>query len=210
MSTFINGLFPGELTPNTTVAGSVDIFENIWPTPHNTIQMAEQACADSNSGAYWERAGTIGLGAFQNARTNSLLPVTHLAKITGNSILQNIHNQFQMMLMASIIPYSERYHIQETLYPEPFSLLKYQTGEEYKAHYDGGHSSVPRIVSAIGYLNDDFEGGELEFPNFKIKIKPQAGMLILFPSNFSYAHIAHPVTKGTKYAMVTWMRDTQV
>jgi predicted 2-oxoglutarate/Fe(II)-dependent dioxygenase YbiX len=66
-----------------------------------------------------------------------------------------------------------------------------------------------RVVSAILYLNDDYEGGHLEFPNFGIKIKPQAGMLILFPSNYAYTHAAHPVTKGTKYALVTWIRDRQ-
>ena len=69
--------------------------------------------------------------------------------------------------------------------------------------------TIGRSVSAICYLNDDYEGGELEFVNFKLKIKPQAGMMILFPSNFAYMHIAHPVTSGTKYAMVTWIRDRQ-
>ena len=43
--------------------------------------------------------------------------------------------------------------------------------------------------------------------NFDIKIKPQPGMLILFPSNFAYTHIAHPVTSGSKYALVTWIKD---
>jgi predicted 2-oxoglutarate/Fe(II)-dependent dioxygenase YbiX len=64
-----------------------------------------------------------------------------------------------------------------------------------------------RALSAICYLNDDYEGGEIEFPEFKVKIKPEAGMLILFPSNFAYKHTAYPVTKGTKYALVTWIHD---
>jgi predicted 2-oxoglutarate/Fe(II)-dependent dioxygenase YbiX len=57
------------------------------------------------------------------------------------------------------------------------------------------------------YLNDDYEGGEVEFVNFGIKIKPQPGMLLLFPSTYPYAHIAHPVTSGVKYAIVTWIHD---
>jgi hypothetical protein len=207
MSLFINGFFPGELTPSTTVAGCIDIFENVWPNPDNTIKMAEEACSDPNSGVFWERAGTIGQGAFQNARTNSILSVTSLAKITNNPALQNIHNQFYMMLLSAVIPYSKKYGIQETLYPEDFGLLKYQDGQEYRSHYDGGSSMVPRIVTALCYLNGDYEGGELEFPNFKIKIKPEPGMLILFPSNYTYTHVAHPVTNGTKYSLVTWLRD---
>jgi predicted 2-oxoglutarate/Fe(II)-dependent dioxygenase YbiX len=60
------------------------------------------------------------------------------------------------------------------------------------------------------YLNDDYSGGELEFRNFQLKISPKKGMLLLFPSNFAYAHIAHPVTSGTKYAFVTWLHDRPI
>lgn len=208
MTIKVNGLFPGELIPSETVAGCIDIFENVWPVPQQTISMVEQECSKPNSGVYWERATTIGQGIHQNARTNYMLGVSHLAEICNNSILQNIHNQFNVMLLAASIPYANRHGLETGLWHEPYSLLKYSGGQEYKAHYDGD-TDTGRAISALVYLNDDYEGGELEFPNFKIKIKPQAGMLILFPSNFAYRHIAHPVTKGTKYALVTWIRDQQ-
>jgi hypothetical protein len=31
MALQVNGLFPGELNPTTTVAGCIDILENAWP-----------------------------------------------------------------------------------------------------------------------------------------------------------------------------------
>lgn len=206
MSLNVNGFFPGELKPDTTIGGCIDIFENVWPNPEHTIQMAESECAKPHSGAYWQRAGTIGQGPFQNARTNLVLEVTHLADISNNPVLQNIHNQYNMLLLAASVPYAQRYGIAEGLTHEGYGLLRYEGGQEYKAHYDGG-TQTGRTISAICYLNDDYEGGEIEFPRFNVKIKPQAGMLILFPSNFAYMHVAHPVTKGTKYAMVTWIRD---
>jgi predicted 2-oxoglutarate/Fe(II)-dependent dioxygenase YbiX len=64
-----------------------------------------------------------------------------------------------------------------------------------------------RTISALLYLNNDYTGGHLEFPNFGIKIKPEPGMLILFPSNFAYRHQSTPVISGTKYCLVTWIRD---
>jgi predicted 2-oxoglutarate/Fe(II)-dependent dioxygenase YbiX len=67
-----------------------------------------------------------------------------------------------------------------------------------------------RCISCIAYLNSDYEGGEIEFVNFGVKIKPQPGMLIIFPSNFAYRHIAHPVTSGTKYNLVTWIKDRPI
>jgi len=32
-------------------------------------------------------------------------------------------------------------------------------------------------------------------------------MLIIFPSNYAYRHVAHPILSGTKYAMATWVTD---
>lgn len=206
MALNVNGFFPGELSPSVTVGGCIDIFENAWPAPEQTIQMTEQECSKLESGAYWSRAGTIGQGAYQDARTNLLLEVSHLADISNNPALQNIHNQFNMLLLAASIPYAKKYSIRENLWHEGYSMLKYRSGEEYKMHYDGG-TAVGRAISAVCYLNSDYDGGEIEFPHFNIKIKPEAGMLILFPSNYAYSHIAHPVTRGTKYAMVTWIRD---
>ena len=40
---------------------------------------------------------------------------------------------------------------------------------------------------------------------FEENIKPEAPALVLFPSNYAYAHRAMPVIKGTKYAIVTWL-----
>ena len=205
MALMINGFFPGELKPDLTVGGCIEIYENVWPSPHEAIQLAEAVCADPHSGAYWERAGTIGEGPWQGSRTNMLLAVSTLADITNNPALQNIHNQFNMMLLSSTLPYAKRHGI-EGLWQEGYSLLRYGEGQEYKSHYDGT-SDTKRVVSAICYLNNDFEGGEIEFTNFGIKIKPEPGMLVLFPSNFAYRHVAHPVTSGTKYALVTWLHD---
>lgn len=209
MTIKVNGFFPGELRPDTTVGGCIEIFENAWPNPEETIQMAEQQCADSESGAYWERATTLDHGPWQAARTNKMLGISYLAEVSNNPALQNIHNQMNMLLLAASIPYAKRYNIRETLWHESYSMLKYQGGEEYKEHYDGS-SHTGRVISAIVYLNNNYEGGEIEFPTFKVKIKPQPGMLILFPSNFAYRHIAHPVTTGTKYCLVTWIKDRQL
>jgi len=111
-----------------------------------------------------------------------------------------------MLLLATSTYYSTRHGCDRELWHEPYSMLKYSSSQEYKAHYDGS-TDTGRAISAIAYLNDNYEGGELEFPNFKIKIKPKPGMLILFPSNYAYRHIAHPIKEGTKYAIVTWIKD---
>jgi hypothetical protein len=209
MATSINGFFPGELHPDTTIGGCIDVFENAWPNPKKTIEMVENEILNKeNSKLYWQRAETIGDGAFQEARSNEMLGVTYFANLYNNPVMQNIHNQFNMLLLAATIPYARRYNIQENFWHEPYSLLKYNENQSYREHYDGG-TGVGRAVSALVYLNNDYEGGEIEFVNFGVKVKPEPGMLILFPSNYAYRHIAHTVTRGVKYNLVTWIRDRE-
>jgi len=203
------GLFPGELKADATVGGCIDIFENVWPNPDQTIAWIEKECADTESGVNWNRANTIGQGFRQDIRTNFDLGISYLAEATGNKLMKDIHNQMYFALLAALGPYSKKYDINEKLYHEPYSLLKYKTDQEYKTHYDGG-TGMGRCISAICYLNDNYEGGHIEFPNQQVKIKPEAGMMLLFPSNYAFRHTALPVTAGTKYAIVTWIHDRPV
>jgi predicted 2-oxoglutarate/Fe(II)-dependent dioxygenase YbiX len=201
----VNGLFPGELQPDATVAGCIDVYENAWPNPLETIKMIENETLNPDSGISWTRATTIGQGINQEARTNYHLGITHAAQESGNPAAQNVHNQMYLLLLASTIPYAKKHGVEE-MYHDNYNMLRYRGGQEYKAHSDG-ETSTGRSISAIVYLNDDYKGGEVEFVNFGIKIKPEPGMLLLFPSNYAYRHIAHPVTDGTKYAIVTWIKD---
>lgn len=202
----INGLYLQEKEPNVVVAGCVAIYENVWPNSQETIEAIENLCQASDNGVNWNRAGTIGAGAYQDIRTNLLMDITYLSDITNNVDIQNISNTFYTILLSTTNSYAKKFKINEPFFHEGYQLLKYRGGEYYNAHYDGG-TDIGRSVSAVCYLNDDYEGGELEFVNFGVKIKPQAGMIILFPSNYAYNHIAHPIISGTKYALVTWIKD---
>lgn len=198
-------LYPGRLEPDATVGGCIDIFENAWPFSEETIENIEKEALNPESGVAWSKATTLGKGKNQNHRTNYHLALSSAAK-DGNVVAQNVHNQMYLLLLAATEPYKQRYGIEENFWHENYNMLRYRGGQEYKAHYDGA-TFDGRSVSAIVYLNDDYSGGEVEFTNFQVKIKPQKGMLLLFPSNYAYTHIAHPVTSGTKYALVTWIHD---
>jgi predicted 2-oxoglutarate/Fe(II)-dependent dioxygenase YbiX len=209
MATNINGFFTGELQPDTIIAGCINIYENAWPNPEETIKLIESQVANTDSGVAWQRAGTVGDGPYQNIRTNRIIHITEGANISNNKALQQVHNQFYLALLAATVPYTARYNIRENLFHEGYSILKYGADEEYKQHYDSG-TEMGRTISVLVYLNGDYTGGELEFPYFGIKIKPEPGMMIIFPSNYAYTHIAKPVTNGTKYALVTWIKDRHV
>ena len=122
-------------------------------------------------------------------------------------MVHHIWDQFQVVLEEYARSYYQDYSINENCFSnEPYNVIRYKTGDHYPNHYDG-NTSLGRHLSVILYLNDDFEGGELYFKNFDLTIKPEAGMLLLFPSNYAYQHEARPITQGTKYAIVTWLHD---
>jgi predicted 2-oxoglutarate/Fe(II)-dependent dioxygenase YbiX len=88
--------------------------------------------------------------------------------------------------------------------------IKYPTGSGMDTHcdhvrnqFDGTKRGIP-ILTALCMLNDNYEGGELKFWE-DTYIKPKAGEIIMFPSNFLYPHKVMPVTKGTRYSFVVWL-----
>lgn len=85
---------------------------------------------------------------------------------------------------------------------------KYNVGEGIEEHVDHIHaifkerpSGIP-VISVVGCLNDDYEGGQFHLCGEPLDIG--AGELILFPSVFLYPHYVTPVTAGCRYSWVSW------
>ena len=59
------------------------------------------------------------------------------------------------------------------------------------------------------YLNDDFEGGLLKFPDQNIDIKPQVGMLAVFDGGFNNMHEVSMITSGVRYTIGSFWDDRE-
>jgi hypothetical protein len=86
-------------------------------------------------------------------------------------------------------------------------ILKYENTGFYTWHVDH-FANIPRTMSCILLLNNDYEGGNLCFRDpdgskeWEIEVKPNR--MIIWPSNFLYPHTVKPVTKGIRYSVVAW------
>jgi hypothetical protein len=127
--------------------------------------------------------------------------------------------------------FKERKHIQDTLwnvldryirqdiqnptytswcgYTSP-RFNRYGTGTEMREHcdhiqtvFDGARRGIP-VLSILGALNDDYEGGEFVMWGTH-KFELPAGSVMVFPSNFMYPHKVNMVTSGTRYTYVSWV-----
>lgn len=110
---------------------------------------------------------------------------------------------------SSIAPH---YGCEFEWYERP-EILRYNQGGEYKPHSDSDNwfaeekvwrRVLDRDISILLYLNENYGGGEIAFPNFGVKLKPKRGMLIAFPSDCRFIHTARPVETGIRYALVSW------
>lgn len=123
-------------------------------------------------------------------------------------------NDLMYNIVKQVINPFYQFEIDKSEIPQ---LLCYSVGGHYKPHIDGEgiwtapdqtqlwRKTVDRDLSMVLYLNNDFEGGDFVFPDLHIRIRPEPGLLVCFPSNRYYRHGVEPVTKGNRYSMVTWM-----
>lgn len=81
----------------------------------------------------------------------------------------------------------------------PMSISKYFVGSQMGKHTDTHDDDQGKTISVVLYLNQDYTGGEIEFEDQKIIVKPTAGSIVVFPSRKPYFHASKPVLSGQKY-----------
>jgi Rps23 Pro-64 3,4-dihydroxylase Tpa1-like proline 4-hydroxylase len=115
-----------------------------------------------------------------------------------------ISDSLYNILNVCIFPYIQKYAEQNNILVSQnvgYHVTKYSQGQFFKNHVDST-PEAPRKISAILYLNDDYEGGTLTFTKLNKTFKPKAGSLFIFPSSKEFSHSADPVISGTKYVIV--------
>lgn len=80
-------------------------------------------------------------------------------------------------------------------------LIKFE--KNYKMNE---HADTTGDFAALYYLNDDYEGGEINFMDYNLKIKPKANSLVTFPSNSDYWHEVLENTGKERYSATQWFK----
>lgn len=192
----VRQLFPG-------ILGFSDILED----PMQCIRDLENAIEKEKVVWHTAEAGANGYGPSLDTRIRSGKDyrLDKTMSESSDEFLANvgeIHAKLTKAMVKPIMEYKNKYGMLIKS-QENWCILRYDIGDFFKAHTDGSHE-YPRQLSMVFYFNDNYEGGELYFPFIDVKIKPLAGELILFPSNYLFAHAANEVTQGTKYAAINF------
>ncbi|HTT97325.1 MAG TPA: 2OG-Fe(II) oxygenase [Rhizomicrobium sp.] len=107
---------------------------------------------------------------------------------------------------------------------EPPQIFHYALGQEIRAHYDflrdgekpygrDGTYAGDRLATFLLYLNDDYDGGDLEFPKASFRYRGRTGDGIFFGSQRGgkpdpmSLHAALPIRRGEKFILSQWIHD---
>lgn len=87
-----------------------------------------------------------------------------------------------------------------------FQIQKYNQNEGFYKFHNDFHliEDKFRTLTYLYYLNDVIDGGETEFYN-GLKIKPEQGKLLLFPSLWTYTHKGNIPISNDKYILTGWI-----
>jgi len=97
------------------------------------------------------------------------------------------------------------------VHPTTPAMVRWLPGQLQMPHADkelhegpdaGKPNSFPWYdIAGLFYINDDYEGGELYFPNQGIEFKPKKGAAYFFPGDMNYIHGIREVKSGIRYTV---------
>lgn len=186
------------------IGPSIYVYKNALPKDMNIITRIENALAIPKTRFHWQRAmtGVSNVSDYRTCMDWKLDERTLLPRDEFSSDALDLHKEIIDRLKICLEHYKPLNYLAEISYFEAINVVRYGSGQYFKTHTDDG-DTYRCTLSAVGYPNDDYQGGELHFPKFNLTYQPKAGDFVLFPSTYSYAHSSEPIIgDGVKYSLV--------
>ena len=88
-----------------------------------------------------------------------------------------------------------------------FNIQKYLPGGHFKLPHTERTSiqNSFRVLAFMTYLNDVEDGGSTTFVHQNLEIQPERGKTLIWPAEWTHAHLGNIVTLGEKYIITGWM-----
>ena len=191
--------------------GAIRVYKNVFRNHEKIIGIFNQ-CAVNSRVWFWKKSSTsftVGKKIRTSHEINLPTVGVDYSKLNPNS------DEIRTIILSSDIQNRVKKYVDH--YSENFGiiidsneknrLVRYEVGEFFTMHRDD-HPLTQRTISTVLYLNDNYDGGEIYFKYFDFKYKPEAGDLLVFPSNYAYSHESQPIKNGTKYVIVDFWKES--
>ncbi len=151
--------------------------------------------------------------SWSNASTTERYSETE-KELDVQSITREMQSKIAPFMIQAATTYTEKFAFQGGKTAQfvhkftPVRFNRYEVGTVMRKHFDHIHSifdgklkGIP-ILSFVGVLNDDYEGGKMLVRDVEFPLKQ--GDIIIMPSCFMFPHEISEITKGTRYSFVSW------
>ena len=115
-------------------------------------------------------------------------------------ILQSLQDKWKNVFTATENDY-DNYD-----WDTPYSIERRYVGTSTPIHRDNDPEGA-LIYATILYINDDFEGGDIFFPECGVSLQPEKGSLCIFSGITKMPHGVREVTQGTRYSIPIFVWD---
>jgi Rps23 Pro-64 3,4-dihydroxylase Tpa1-like proline 4-hydroxylase len=175
------------------------VFEDVM-----THALCDAILEEFSNEEEWQKTVVGGGEVNDKIRTAETVVISYPHVIEKNPKVRQKLDKYVFASAGLVIKkYNEKFSLCSIEEDSGYELLRYKESQFYTQHTDS-FKARPRAVSCSFALNDDYEGGEWGFFDREMVIKAPKGSAVLFPSNFMYPHEIMPVTKGTRYSIITW------
>lgn len=97
----------------------------------------------------------------------------------------------------------------------PPVIMKWRPGIEQRPHADKQlndgqpNAFIDYDINSLFYYNDDFEGGDLYYPQHDITVRPRPGLAVIHPGDVNYLHGVTMITSGYRYTTPSFYTVTE-
>ena len=144
--------------------------------------------------------------------------------VRTNSSLELRLTDMDVVLAVERARISAATRLPEMIFETP-QVMRYTVGQEFKLHHDYLDPRVPghaidierrgqRIGTFLVYLNDEFGGGETDFPEAGVSFRGEKGDALFFTNvgrdgapDVRSMHAGRPPSSGEKWILSQWIRD---
>lgn len=159
------------------VNGEIFYYKRILENPYEVLDLIESTNSEiseldiiSKWSSWTSSSNSIEFGYTKNIDISKMYTTSYKTKYLYGRIISAIRIASENYSRLNNIKLGNQ---------SSLSISKYSQGKFMGPHTDektGAH------VSGVLYINDNYIGGEISFPDKDIKIKPLSGSMIIFPS----------------------------
>ena len=118
---------------------------------------------------------------------------------------KELERELDNKLSRSLFPEIRKIYNLPVNYRELYKIASYdsESNGRFHPHRDTPYPYQHRKLGLLIFLNDDYEGGELELVEYNLKLKPKKNTAIIFPGIST--HKVHNVTKGNRMNIISFI-----